>query len=101
MAKRWYFVNKEIDDPALPFVIEITSGFTIYYRMREGRDKGVLRRADSMITPKTHQIVIDIEPFVITAKSLDKDGNVIYDIFKDGICIGAYEEKEDGKDEPK
>jgi len=85
LSKRWYFVNKVIDDERLPFVVEITSGFTVYYRNRTGRDRDVLRRADSIVLRKLGQIVIDIPPFSVVAKGIAKDGSVIYDVFKEAL----------------
>jgi hypothetical protein len=94
-AKRWYFHNKTIDDPKLPFVVEITSGFTIYYRMREGRDAGVLRRADTMIVPKLHHIVINILSYNIIATGLDLNGKVTYVVFRDGVLFTKYEQQKE------
>ena len=95
MAKRWYFVNKIIDDSKLPFVIEITSGFTVYYRMREGRDKGVLRRADSMLVPKMHHIIIDVLGYNILATGIDTKGSVTYVVYKDGEVFSQYKKEEE------
>jgi hypothetical protein len=96
-AKRWYFHNKTIDDLKLPFVVEITSGFTVYYKMREGRDKDVLRRADTMLVPKLHHIVIDILGYNILATGLDSNGKVTYVVFRDGELFTKYEQQKEEK----
>ncbi len=80
--KRWYFLNKVIDDEKLPFVIEITSGGNVYYRMRSGKAIGVLRKADHFRDEKRHSLFISIDPFEIQASGIDKNGKVIYTILK-------------------
>ena len=81
MSKRYYFPNRILTDKRIPFMIQITSGLTVYYQ-KPGSNQ--LFKADSILH-------ISIDDYNIIVKGLDKKGNCVYTIKHKGV------ELKDGK----
>jgi len=82
MSKRYYFPNRILIDKHIPFIIQITSGLTVYYQ-KSGSNQ--LLKADSILHKKTHFLNISIDDYNIIVKDLDKKGNCVYTIKHKGV----------------
>jgi len=60
--KRYYYPNRILDNKILPFVIEVTTGLNVYYKIR-GND--TMYKADCLLDKKHGKLSVSIDEYLI------------------------------------